>query len=81
VAFNFTVSDVTVLCVEVLFWHKLWSVSSGATHYVHLAVEGRVGMWTVMMSSGKGSWPHICGTLKTEVTGSFKALLCVYQTA
>jgi len=44
VMFNFPLSDVNALCVEVMFWHKMWSVSSGATHYVHLAVEGRVGM-------------------------------------
>lgn len=57
--FNFILPDVTVLCVDVMFWHKLWSVSSGATHYVHLAVKVRLGMWTVRISSGKGSWPHI----------------------
>ena len=59
VMFNFVLSDETVLCVEVMFWHKLWSVSSGATHYVPLALEVMVGIWTLMMSSGKGLWHHI----------------------
>jgi len=78
VMFNFTLSVVTVLCVKVMFWHKLWSVSSGATHYVRLAVEGRVGLWTVMMSSGKGWWPHIWGTLKTEKNRFFQSIvICV----
>jgi len=43
VMFNFTFSVVTVLCVKVMFWHKLWSVSSGATHYVHTSCSRRKG--------------------------------------